>query len=106
MPESELLRKISSDLNREVRRTGDWKTVASQLEIKYDRYIQFENRREKRSPTKEVLEMVVAQRPRITISEIVQHLKKIDRHEVIEVIKEELGRENLMQLFQQIDIIF
>ena len=106
MPGSELLRTISSDLNREVRRTGDWMTVASQLGIPYDYYMKLENRKEKRSPTKEVLEMVVTQRPRITISEIVQHLERIGRREVGEVIKEELGRENLMQLFQQIDIIF
>ena len=97
VPESELLRKISSDFNREVRRTGDWKTVASQLGIKYDYYIHFENRREKRSPTKEVLEMVVTQRPRITISEIVQHLERIDRREVSEVIKEELDVEDLIR---------
>ena len=106
VPESELLRKISSDLNREVPGEGDWKTVASQLGIPYDYYIQLENRKEKRSPTKEVLEMVVTQRPRITISEIVQQLKNIDRHDVSKVIEEELGRKNLMQLFKKIDIIF
>ena len=105
-PESDLLREISRDLNRKVPGTGDWKTVAWRFTIPYEDYIQFENRKEKRSPTKEVLEMVVTQRPRITISEIVQHLERIDRREVSEVIKEELGRENLMQLFQQIDIIF
>ena len=53
-PESDLLRRISSDLNRKVPGTGDWKTVASKFEIPYDDYIQFENRKEKRSPTREV----------------------------------------------------
>lgn len=94
VPGSELLRKISSDLNREVPGEGDWKTVASQLGIPYDYYIQLENRKEKRSPTKEVLEMVVTQRPRITISEIVQQLKNIDRHDVSKVIEEELDVED------------
>ena len=39
VPESELIRKVSSDLNREVRLTGDWKTVALELGIPYDYYI-------------------------------------------------------------------
>ena len=105
-PDSELLRKISCDLNREVRRAGDWKTVASKLAVPYSDYIQFEDCREKLSPTKEILNRVVIQRPCITISEIVQQLKNIDRHDVSKVIEEELGRKNLMQLFKKIDIIF
>lgn len=51
-------------------------------------------------------ERVVSERPRITILEIVQALAKIDRNDVIEVIKEQLGKKHLMQLFQQIDIFF
>lgn len=103
-PESDLLRGISSDLNRKVPGTGDWKTVASKFEIPYDDYIQFGNRKEKRSPTREVLDKVVSDRPQIAILEIVQALGNIERQDVIEVIKEELGRKNLMQLLQQIDI--
>ena len=97
-PESDLLRGISSDLNRKVSGTGDWKTVASKFEIPYDDYIQFENRKEKRSPTREVLDKVVSDRPQIAILETVQALGNIERQDVIEVIKEELGRKNLMQL--------
>ena len=103
-PESDLLRGISSDLNRKVPGTGDWKTVASKFEIPYDDYIQFENRKEKRSPTREVLDRVLSDRPQIAILEIVQALGNIERQDVIEVIKEELGRKNLMQLLQKIDI--
>ena len=103
-PESDLLRGISSDLNRKVPGTGDWKTVASKFEIPYDDYIQFENRKEKRSPTTEVLDKVVSDRPQIAILEIVQALGNIERQDVIEVIREELGRKNLMQLLQQMDI--
>ena len=97
-PESDLLRGISSDLNRKVPGTGDWKTVASKFEIPYDDYIQFENRKEKRSPTTEVLDKVVSDRPQIAILEIVQALGNIERQDVIEVIREELGRKNLMHL--------
>ena len=103
-PESDLLRGISSDLNRKVPGTGDWKTVASKFEIPYDDYIQFENRKEKRSPTREVFDKVVSDRPQIAILEIVQALGNIERQDVIEVIREELGRKNLMQLLQQMDI--
>ena len=103
-PESDLLRGISSDLNRKVPRTRDWKTVASKFEIPYDDYIQFENRKEKQSPTREVLDKVVSDRPHIAILEIVQALGNIERQDVIEIIREELGRKNLMQLLQQMDI--
>lgn len=103
-PESDLLREISRDLNRKVPGTGDWKTVASKFEIRYKDYIQFENRKEKRSPTREVLDKVVSDRPQIAILEIVQALGNIERQDVIEVIKEELGRKNLMQLLQQMDM--
>lgn len=106
VPESELLRKISNDLNRKVHGVGDWKTVASKLKIPHEVYSQFVSRAEKRSPTTEVLERVVSERPRIAILEIVQALAKIDRNDVIEVIKEQLGKKHLMQLFQQIDIFF
>lgn len=103
-PESDLLRGISSDLNRKVPGTGDWKTVAWRFNIPYEDYIQFENRKEKRSPTREVLDRVLSDRPQIAILEIVQALANIERQDVIEVIKEELGRKNLMQLLQQMDI--
>ena len=106
VPESDLFRKISSDLNRKVPGTGDWKTVASKFEIPYKEYIQFGNCKEKKSPTREVFDIVVTGRPDIAILEIIKALENIDRYDVIEVIKEELGRKNLMKLFQQIDICF
>lgn len=105
-PESDLLRKISSDLNMKVYGTGDWKTVAYKLGIPHEKYIQFGNRKEKTSPTREVLDHVFVNRAGITILEIIKALKNIDRYDVIEVITEKLGRKNLMQLFQQVDICF
>ena len=106
VPESDLFRKISSDLNRKVYGTGDWKTVAYNLGIPHGDYFQFGNCKEKKSPTREVFDKVVTDRPDIAILEIIKALENIDRYDVIEVIKEELGRKNLMKLFQQIDICF
>ena len=106
VPESDLFRKISSDLNRKVHGVGDWKTVAYNLGIPQEDYIQFENCKEKKSPTREVFDRVVVDRPDIAILEIIKALKNIDRYDVIEVITEELGTKNLTQLFQQVDICF
>lgn len=104
MPESDLLRKISNDLNTKVYGTGDWKTVAYKLGIPHEKYSQFGNRKVKTSPTREVFDRVVVDRPDIAILEIIKALKNIDRYDVIEVITEELGTKNLTQLFQQLDI--
>ena len=105
-PESDLLRKISSDLNKRVYGTGDWKTVAYKLGIPYEEYSHFGNRKKKRSPTRKVLDKVFVDRAGITILEIIKALENIDRYDVIEVITEQLGRKNLTQLFQQVDICF
>lgn len=103
-PESDLLRKISSDLR--VYGTGDWKTVAYELGIPYEEYSHFGNLKKKRSPTRKVLDKVFVDRAGITILEIIKALENIDRYDVIEVITEQLGRKNLTQLFQQVDICF
>ena len=106
VPESNLFRKISCDLNRRVPGTGDWKTVAWKLGIPYQDYIRYATSEGKPSPTREVLDKVVTVRPMIPISDIVQALEKIERRDVIEIFKEVLGGKNLKQLFQQIDIVF
>lgn len=104
VPESDLFRKISSDLNRKVHGVGDWKRVAYKLGIPHEDYIQFGNCKEKKSPTREVFDRVIVDRPGIAILEIIKALKNIDRYDVVEVITEELGTKNLTQLFQQLDI--
>lgn len=105
VPESDLFRKISSDLNMKVHGVGDWKRVAYELGIPQEDYIQFGNCK-KKSPTREVFDKVIADRPGIAILEIIKALKNIDRYDVVEVITEELGTKNLTQLFQQLDICF
>ena len=105
-PESDLLRKISSDLNRKVHGPGGLGEVAEGLGIPSEKYIWFGVRGEKKSPTRVIFDKVVTDRPDIAILEIIKALENIDRYDVIEVIKEELGRKNLMKLFQQIDICF
>ena len=105
-PESDLLRKICSDLNRQVHGPGSLKKVAKRLGISREEYFWFGNRGEKKSPTRVIFDKVVTDRPVIAILEIIKALENIDRYDVIEVIKEELGKKNLMKLFQQIDICF
>ena len=105
-PESDLLRKISSDLNRQVHGPGGLEEVAERLGIRSEKYIRFGDRGGKKSPTRVIFDKVVTNRPDIAILEIIKALENIDRYDVIEVIKEELGRKNLMKLFQQIDICF
>lgn len=51
VPESNLFRKISCDLNRRVPGTGDWKTVAWKLRIPYQDYIRYATSEGKPSPT-------------------------------------------------------
>ena len=105
-PESDLLRKISSDLNGQVHGPDGLKKVAKRLGITSEKYIRFGVGGEKKSPTRVIFDKVVTDRPDIAILEIIIALENIDRYDVIEVIKEELGRKNLMKLFQQIDICF
>lgn len=95
VPESELLRKICNDLNREVIGTGGWKKVAANLGIPYDVYREFEKPREKQSPTEEVLKSVTTDQPHITILQIVQALGKIERNDVVQAIGESLGIEDI-----------
>ena len=80
--------------------------MAWKLGIPHEDYIGYGTREGKPSPTREVLDKAVSVRPKITISDIVQALEKIERRDVIEIFKEVLGGKNLKQLFQQIDIVF
>ena len=105
-PESDLLRKISSDLSRQGYEPRGLKEVAERLGLPREDYVWFVNRGERRSPTRVIFNKVVTDRPVIAILEIIKALENIDRYDVIEVIKEELGKKNLMKLFQQIDICF
>lgn len=78
-PESDLLREISRDLNRKVPGTGDWKTVAWKLGIPYQDYIRYATSEGKPSPTREVLDKVVTDRPMITIHQtLYKHWKKLN----------------------------
>lgn len=86
-PESDLLRKISSELNRKVVGTGNWRHVAYKLKIPRDDYAQFENPegQEKPSPTIKIMEWVVGERPATTISDVVKVLTSIERMDVVKV---------------------
>lgn len=95
-PESDLLRKISNGLNRKVVGTGDWRNLAYKLDVPREVYKEFESPQgqEKPSPTIEILNWVVGEKPGITIAIVVEVLESIQRMDVIEEIKKVVGKCN------------
>ncbi len=93
-PESDLLRKISSGLNRTVVGTGNWRNLAYRLNIPREDYDQFQNPegQDRPSPTITIMEWVVGVRPKITIYEVVEVLESIKRMDVVEEINNVVGK--------------
>ena len=93
-PESDLLRKLSNNLNHEVPGTGNWRKLAFELGIPREKYDQFESPQgqEKPSPTIEVMNWLVKSRPDIKVSDVVEVLRIIERMDVIEEIKKVAGK--------------
>ena len=87
-PGSELLEKISQELNRDDNiSVKNYVHLARKLEVPAEILRQFADVQQcRKSPTKEVLEWVAARFPETTLSDIAQALEKIQRNDAIQII--------------------
>ena len=87
-PGSELLEKISQELNRDDNiGVKNYVHLARKLEVPAEILRQFADVQQcRKSPTKEVLEWVAARFPETTLSDIAQALEKIQRNDAIQII--------------------
>ena len=87
-PGSELLEKISQELNRDDNvGIKTYVHLACKLEVPADMFREFADIKQyRKSPTKEVLEWVAARSPETTLSDVAKALDKIQRNDAIQII--------------------
>ena len=93
-PQSDLLGKISNELDRDIVGTGNWRNLAYKLGIPREVYEEFSDPKgqDKPSPTIGIIQKVVKERPSITIVDVVKVLTRIKRMDVKEEIENEVGK--------------
>lgn len=86
-PGSELLQTMADKLNREIPGIKDWHHLAYKLEVPADVRQAFGGVGPKgKSPTKEVMQWLVARFPDTTLKDVVKALDKIQRNDAIQII--------------------
>ena len=86
-PGSEILQIMADKLNREIPGIKDWHHLAYKLEVPVDIRQAFGGVGPKgKSPTKEVMQWVVARFPDTTLKDVVKALDTIQRNDAIQVI--------------------
>ena len=86
-PGSEILQIMADKLNREIPGIKDWHHLAYKLEVPIDIRQAFGGvGPEGKSPTKEVMQWVVARFPDTTLKDVVKALDTIQRNDAIQVI--------------------
>jgi len=86
-PGSEILQTMEDKLNRGNPGVKDWDHLACKLDVPVDIRNAFEGlESQRKSPTKEVMQWVVAQFPDTTLKDVVKALDKIQRNDAIQII--------------------
>ena len=86
-PGSEILQTMADKLNREIPRIKNWHHLAYKLEVPIAiRYAIGGVGPEGKSPTKEVMQWLVARFPDTTLKDVVKALDKIQRNDAIQII--------------------
>ena len=86
-PGSELLQTMADRLNREIPCVEDWRHLASKLDIPVEIRQAFGGLGPKgKSPTKEVMQWLVARFPDTTLKDVVKALDRIQRNDAIQII--------------------
>ena len=86
-PGSELLQTMVDKLDREIPGIKDWRHLAYNLDIPVDKRQAFGGFEQKgKSPTKEVMQWLVARFPETTLKDVVKALDKIQRNDAIQII--------------------
>ena len=86
-PGSELLQTMADKLNREIPGIKDWHHLACKLEVPADIRQAFGGVGPNgKSPTKEIMQWLVARFPDMTLKHVVKALDKIQRNDAIQII--------------------
>lgn len=90
-PGSELLQTMADKLNREILGVEDWRHPACKLDVPVDKRKAFGGLGPKgKSPTREVMQWLVAQFPDTILKDVVKALHKIQRNEAIQIITRQI----------------
>lgn len=90
MDGSEVLAGIGERLNKESRAVKNWRNLAYRLKIPHEVYGAFDTSKAKaKSSTKEMFKWLAQQRPNLTVDDLLAALKKIDRFDVVDLVREE-----------------
>ena len=87
IPGSELLRTVEDKLNIDHVPWANWREMAHHLKIPSNMYQEFDgSTAERKSPTKEVLQLLMQRTPDLTLIDIVEALEKIQRNDAIQIV--------------------
>lgn len=84
--ESDEMRSICVDLNTQNRALKNWKHLANALEVPRDTYSDF-NPQQPKSPTKELLNWIYAEKNDLTVGQLCAALASIGRNDVVRDLK-------------------
>ena len=86
-PGSELLQAMADKLDHEISGVMDWRHLASMLHVPLDVCHAFGRLGSKdKSPTKEIMQWLVARFPDTTLNDVLKALNKIQRYDAIHII--------------------
>jgi len=88
IPGSELFQTVEDKLNIDpVPWAQNWRQLAHHLQIPSYVYQEFDgSTAEQKSPTKEVLQLLVQRTPELTLIDVIEALEKIQRNDAIQII--------------------
>lgn len=88
---SELLADIGERLNKEMRAVKNWRNLAYRLEIPHEEYDAFDTSKvSAKSPTKMLFEWLQRRNPYLTVKDLLNGLKQIDRYDVVDLVRQEV----------------
>ena len=106
-PGSDLLQMVANKLDTEkVPWEKNWLQLAYYLQIPSHVYQGFETREQRKSPTMEVIRWLVVHSSGITLIDIVKALEKIQRYDVIQIIRQHFPGTVSKYLIEQSCILF
>ena len=88
--ESPLLTEIGDRLNKDIRAIKNWRNLAYRLKIPPETYKAFDSSKaEAKSPTKMMFAWLARWKPNLSVSDLLEGIKKIDRYDVVELVTKE-----------------
>ena len=89
---SDLLAEIGEHLNHEMRAIKNWHNLAHKLGISPEVSKTFDTSTEtSKSPTRMMFEWLQLSKPNLTVRDLVNGLKNIDRYDVVDVVRKDVA---------------